>query len=106
MAGYGRCGRIVATAGDGEALAGHLLDAASALHNVGGCHLYVVSRDPADPDAVWVVEFWESADAHRASLELSAVQELISRARPIIAAMGEPLEFEPVGGKGLAGRPG
>jgi quinol monooxygenase YgiN len=106
VAGYGRCGRIVATAGDGDELAGHLLDAASALQNVGGCHLYVVSRDPADPDAVWVVEFWESADAHRASLELSAVQELISRARPIIAAMDEQFEFEPVGGKGLDGLPG
>jgi quinol monooxygenase YgiN len=98
---YGVFGRIVATAGDGDALAGHLLDAASALEDVEGCHLYAVSRDPSDPEAVWVVEFWESAEAHRASLELSAVQELISRARPIIAAMGERIELQPIGGKGV-----
>ena len=101
MAGYGLCGKIVATAGNGDALAGHLLDAAAALEDVNGCHLYVVSRDPAEAEAVWVVEFWESAEAHRASLELGAVQELISRARPIIASMGERFEFQPVGGKNL-----
>lgn len=105
MAGYGRCGRIVATSGNGDALAGYLLDAASALQDVGGCHLYVVSRDPAEAEAIWVVEFWESAEAHRASLELNAVQELIARARPIIAAMGEPLELQALGGKGLAPEP-
>lgn len=101
MAGYGRCGKIIATSGNGDALAGYLLDAASALQDVGGCHLYVVSRDPTEVEAVWVVEFWESAEAHRASLELTAVRELIARARPIIAAMDEALELQAVGGKGL-----
>lgn len=101
MVGYGLCGRIVATAGNGDALAGYLLDASAALEDVRGCHLYVVSRDPDEAEAVWVVEFWESAEAHRASLELSAVQELIARARPIIATMGERFELQPVGGKGL-----
>lgn len=101
MAGYGLCGKIVATAGDGDALAGYLLDAASALEHVEGCRLYAVSRDPTETEAVWVVEFWESAEAHRASLELTAVQELISRARPIIAAMGERFELQPIGGKGV-----
>jgi quinol monooxygenase YgiN len=101
VAGFGLCGKLVATAGNGDDLANHLLDAASALEDVAGCHLYVVSRDPAEREAVWVVEFWESAEAHRASLELSAVQQLISRARPIIAAMDERFEFQPVGGKGF-----
>jgi quinol monooxygenase YgiN len=105
VAGYGLCGKIVATTGNGDSLAGYLLDAASALEEVAECHLYAVSRDPAETEAVWVVEFWESAEAHRASLELSAVQELISRVRPIIASMGERLELQPVGGKGLHPRP-
>lgn len=101
MAGYGLCGKIVATPGQGDTLAGHLLDAATALEDVADCWLYMVSRDPADAEAVWVVEVWESAEAHRASLELEAVQELIARARPIIAAMGERFALEPIGGKGL-----
>lgn len=103
--GYGLCGKIVATSGDGDTLEGYLLAAASALEGIAACHLYVVSRDPLEAEAVWVVEFWESAAAHRASLELSAVKELISRARPIIATMGERFELHPVGGKGLGGGP-
>lgn len=102
---YGLCGRIVATEGNGDTLAGDLLDAAAALENVEECLLYIVSRDPVETDAVWVVECWDSADAHRASLELSAVQALIARARPIIASMGDRGELQPVGGKGLDPRP-
>jgi quinol monooxygenase YgiN len=101
MAGYGLCGKLVATPGNGDVLAGHLLDAASALEDVDGCHLYVVNRDPAEPEAVWIVEFWESEQAHQDSLQLRAVQDLIARARPVIASMGERSEFQPVGGKGL-----
>lgn len=98
---YGLCGKIVATPGQGETLAGHLLDAAAALGDVTGCHFYWVSRDLDNADAMWVVEVWDDADAHRASLGLEAVQQLIARARPVIAAMGERFEFEPLGGKGF-----
>lgn len=101
MPEYALCGKIVAAPGQGDALARHLLDAAAALEDVRGCHLYVVSRDPADTDGVWVIEVWESAEAHRASLELDAVRELIARARPLVAAMGNRFELRPVGGKGL-----
>jgi quinol monooxygenase YgiN len=101
VARFGLCGKLVATAGNGDVLEGYLLEAASALEDVDGCHLYAVSRDPAEDEAIWVVEFWESAEAHQASLELSAVQQLISQARPVLAAMGDRFEFQPVGGKGL-----
>lgn len=47
------------------------------------------------------MEVWQDVEEHRASLELDAVQQLIARARPIIAAMGERFELEPIGGKGL-----
>lgn len=66
------------------------------------CQLYVVSRDVDDSDAVWVFELWDDADAHRASLQLEAVQQLIARARPVIAAMGDRFKMQPVGGKGVA----
>ncbi len=104
MSDYGLCGKIVATPGQGEALAGHLLDAAALLENVADCRLYVVSRDAGDDDAVWVMEVWTSAEAHHKSLELEAVQQLISRARPVIERMGERFELTAVGGKGLTGR--
>ena len=101
MPAYGLCGSIAATAGEGDALAQHLLDAAAALEAVEDCLLYLVSRDVDDPDSVWVTEVWASAEAHQASLQLEAVQALIARARPIIASMGARFELLPVGGKGL-----
>ena len=104
MSDYGLFGKMMAIAGEGDTLAGHLLEAAVALEELAACRMYVVSRDPADPEAVWVMEVWESAEAHRASLELAAVQELTARARPIIAGMGERFELIPIGGKGLASR--
>ena len=97
---YGLFGKIVATPGQGDALAGFLLEAATGLEDVEGCHLYVVNRDLADHDAVWVMEVWDDAEAHQASLQLPAVQELIARARPVIASMGERYELDTVGGKG------
>ncbi|MBW3577983.1 MAG: antibiotic biosynthesis monooxygenase [Actinobacteria bacterium] len=72
------------------------------LEGVSTCHLYLVSRVPSDPAVVHVVEVWDDEDAHRASLELEPVQQLISRARPIITAMGDRVELRPLGGKGLA----
>lgn len=100
---YGLCGKIVATAGQGDALAQHLLDAAEALGSVEGCRMYVVNRALDEPDAVWVVEVWDSAEDHGASLQLEAIQQLIARARPIIASveMDSRIEMEPLGGKGL-----
>ncbi len=99
---YGLCGRIVATPGQGGTLASHLMDAADALREVSECHLYVVSRDADDSDAIWVFEVWNDAEAHRASLELQSVQQLIARARPLIAEMGDRFELRPIGGKGVA----
>jgi quinol monooxygenase YgiN len=101
MPAFGLCGKIVATPGAGDSLAGYLLDAAEALQEVDACRLYTVNRVPDDPDAVWVVEVWEDAEAHAASLELDAVRNLIVRARPLIADMPERIEMHPVGGKGL-----
>ena len=98
MAGYGLFGRMLATPGQGGALAAHLLEAAEALQDVAGCRRYLVSRDRADPDAVCVYEEWDDADAHEGSLQLPAVQQLIASARPIIASMGERFELDPAGG--------
>lgn len=63
--------------------------------------MYVVSRSADDPDAVWVTEVWASQAAHQASLEDERIREIIARARPLIAGLGERFELSPLGGKGL-----
>src|SRR5690554_1582198 len=47
-----------------------------------GCLLYEVGTSPEQPDTVYVTELWESAEAHRASLELDSVRTAIREAMP------------------------
>jgi quinol monooxygenase YgiN/ketosteroid isomerase-like protein len=98
---YGLIGKFTAVAGRRDALAAILLDATTAMPD---CLSYVVANDPGDPDALWVTEVWDSAESHRASLKLPAVQAAIAKGRPLIAAVGERTETAPLGGVGLSVR--
>lgn len=95
---YGRIGKIVAVAGQRDALADVLLEG---LVGMPGCRSYVVARDPTEPDALWVTEVWEDAAHHQASLALPSVRSAIARGRPLIAGFGDAVETEPLGGHGL-----
>lgn len=67
-----------------------------------GCLSYIVAKDPADAEALWITEVWDSKASHEASLTLPSVQEAIAQGRPLIAGFGpERFETEPVGGHGL-----
>ena len=68
---------------------------------VRGRQCVIVANDATNADAIWITEVWDSAASHQASLKLPAVQEAISKARPIIAGFGERFETAPVGGVGL-----
>ena len=57
---------------------------------------YLIGEDSANPDAIWIVELWESKEAHAASLKLPAVQAAIAKGRPLIAGFGTRAEFTPV----------
>jgi len=95
---YGLIGKMTAKAGERAALAAILLEG---LTGMPGCLSYVVAEDPADPDALWITEAWESPDAHRASLSLPSVQAAIAKGRPLIAGMETLAETRPIGGHGL-----
>jgi quinol monooxygenase YgiN len=62
---------------------------------------YVVAKDPADANAIWITEVWDSEASHKASLALPAVQAAIAKARPMIAGFGERFITTPIGGFGL-----
>ena len=74
------CSKMTATAGKRDALAAILLEGAESMP---GCLSYVVARDLADPDAVWITEVWESQTSHQASLALPTVQAAIAKGRPL-----------------------
>jgi quinol monooxygenase YgiN len=67
-----------------------------------GCLSYVIAEDAADTNAIWITEVWDSQASHAGSLQLPAVQAIITQARPLIAGFGERFETTPVGGQGLS----
>ena len=96
---YGLIGKMTAVSGQRDALAAVLLEGTGAMP---GCLSYVVATDPADPDALWITEVWDSQASHQASLALPAVKAAIAKGRPLIAGFSNRVETTPLGGYGLA----
>jgi len=96
---YGLIGKMSAVAGQRDALISILLEGTGKMP---GCKSYVVARDPADENAIWVTEVWDSEASHRASLQLPEVKEAIARGRPLIVGFDRQQVTEPIGGYGLA----
>ena len=96
---YGLIGQMKAAPGKRDDLVAILSEATGGMP---GCLSYIVAKDAADPDALWITEVWTDKDSHAGSLKLPAVQVAIAKARPIIAGFGHRFETVPVGGVGLA----
>jgi len=96
---YGLIGKMLATEGARDQLAEILSQASS---NMPGCLSYIIAKDQADANALWVTEVWVSQQAHQQSLQLPSVQTAISKGRTLIAGFGERFETVPVGGFGLS----
>ena len=102
MTYYGLHGRLRAKPGNGNDLSALLLQAAEIMKNAAGCHMYMVSRDAANPEDIYVTEVWNSKEDHDASLAMEGVPELISHAMPLLE--GKPsggLTLDVLGGKGI-----
>lgn len=95
---YGLIGKMKTQPGKRDALAAILLQATQAMP---GCLSYVIAHDPLDADALWITEVWQSAQEHKASLGLPAIQAALTDGRPMIAGFGERFETQPVGGYGI-----
>lgn len=95
---YGLIGKITTTPGQRGAFAAILLGGTQAMP---GCLSYIVAEDPAEPDALWITEVWDSQASHQASLQLPSVQAAIANGRPLIAGFSNRVETVPLGGYGL-----
>jgi quinol monooxygenase YgiN len=95
---YGLIGKMKAVPGQRDTLISILLEGVS---DMPGCLSYIVAQDPADADAIWITEVWDSQVSHKASLSLPSVQDAIARGKPLIAAFDEYHETIPVGGHGV-----
>ncbi len=95
---FGLIGKMRAIAGERDALIALLLEGTQSMP---GCFSYIVAKDMADADAIWITEVWDSRESHRASLQLPEIRAVIARALPLIAGFESGTETEPVGGVGL-----
>ena len=94
---YGLIGQMKAAPGKRDDLVAILSESTVGMP---GCLSYIVAKDAADADALWITEVWTDKDSHAASLKLPSVQTAIAKARPIIAGFGQRFETVPVGGVG------
>lgn len=80
---FANAGTLGVVAGRRDELVAHLIERNDALRGI-GCLAYEVGVNDDEPDTVFVVELWQSQEAHRASLSLPQVQAAIALARPLL----------------------
>lgn len=93
---FGLISKIKSVADQRDALITILVDGTSGMP---GCLSYVVAKDAAEADAIWITEVWESRERHQASLSLPSVQQAIAKGRPLIAGFAARHETQPIGGQ-------
>jgi quinol monooxygenase YgiN len=82
--------------GKRDELVAHLTKRSDALVGL-GCLLYEVGVNDDEVDTVFVVEQWESAAAHQASLADAGVQASIAAARPLLSGKFGGFRFDVIG---------
>ena len=95
---FGIIGKMIAHDGKRDELIAILLEGTKEMP---GCISYVIAKDLADENSLWITEVWDSQKNHQASLTLESVQQAIAKGKPLIAGFGERIETTPVGGHGL-----
>lgn len=93
-------GQLKAQPGKRDELARMMLESNETLESMDGCIFYILNESVEEPDVIWVMELWESEEAHAASLKNEKVLALIQRCRPLIAGASS-VPVRPIGGKGL-----
>jgi beta-lactamase class A len=95
---FGMIGKMNSTPGKRDELIALLMEG---INDMPGCLSYVVAKDPADENGIWITEVWDTKESHAASLQLPQVKKTIAAARPIIAGFSNSVTTVPVGGFGL-----
>ena len=93
---FANAGTLGVVPGKRDELVAHLTQRSDVLKQV-GCLAYEVGVSDDDLDTVFVVELWDSAESHQASLALPEVQASIATARPLLSGVFGGFRFNVVG---------
>lgn len=78
-----------------DELVGVLADVSCLVFSVPGCMSYVVSTLPAEPDAVFITEFWDCRDSRESAFAMAGICEMATRFRLLTRGM-EQHELQPL----------
>ena len=90
---FGLISKLRAHHGHRDDLIAVLLEGSRAMP---GCLNYLVAKDIHDEHTVWVVETWDSAQAHHSALSLPGVVTAMAKGKPLVAAIERRIETVPV----------
>ena len=93
---FANVGRLGTAVGKADELVALLTRRSDEMAEI-GCLQYDVGVSDDDPDAVFVIERWVSAEAHQASLDLPSVRAAIAEAMPLLSGDMSGSRFEIVG---------
>ena len=99
---WGMIAKITLLPGKRDEMIGILKESAAEMQ---GCLSYVVAKDAADENTMWVTEVWNSMASHDASLSLPVVKNAIPRAKAIVSNFERIAVTSPVWGAGLPTTP-
>ena len=92
---YGMIAKITAAPGKRDQIIQILGDATVSMP---GCLSYIISKDAADENLIWVTEYWDTQAGHDDSLKLPRVQKSMVDARPLIAGFDRIAVLTPARG--------
>jgi quinol monooxygenase YgiN len=92
---YGLIVKLTIVPGKRDEMIGILKESAV---DMPGCLSYVVAKDSADENVVWITEVWESAASHDASLSLPSVTKAMPRIKPMLSSFDKIAATSPVWG--------
>ena len=90
---YGLISKIKAAPAQRDALIQVLLQGTRAMP---GCIHYIIAKDIHDEHTLWIVETWDSVQAHTSSLSLPEVVQAMARGKPLITSIERRIETVPV----------
>lgn len=93
--GYGLATKAHALPGKHKLLVETLEEVTRLVFNVPGCLSYVVSTLPAEPDAVFITEFWDHPDSQRSAFAMAGIYEVALRFHALSAGI-EQHELRPL----------
>ncbi len=98
---YAMTGNFAAQAGRRNELVDILKRAANLVGQLPACRLYIVSKDIANENRVWIFEMWDDKEAHDLSLKDDRVRALISEAMPLMDGAPDGVELQVAGEHGI-----